>query len=172
MNGDGKADVCGRGPDGITCAPSTGAGSARPSRALRGATPPALSAPAYYATIVFLDLNGDGAADVCSRGPTGMVCALSTGAGFGALFEGPAWTDAAGWNQPHYYGTIGAGDVNGDGLDDLCARGADGVTCVVSTGTGLGSDDRPGMERRGVGCRAVLGHDEHRRSRATLGGVR
>ena len=32
----------------------------------------------------------------------GMVCALSTGAGFGAAFAGPAWSDAAGFVEPEY----------------------------------------------------------------------
>jgi GH25 family lysozyme M1 (1,4-beta-N-acetylmuramidase) len=147
VNGDGKADACGRGATGITCAPSTGSGFGAPFAGPAWSDAAGWSAPSLYATIVFLDLNGDGMDDVCGRSTTGIECALSTGTAFGATFDGPAWSDAAGWNQPHYYGTLGAADVNGDGKDDLCARSAattDGglggaVLCAPSTGSGFGA---------------------------------
>jgi GH25 family lysozyme M1 (1,4-beta-N-acetylmuramidase) len=140
VNGDGEADVCARAGAGITCALSNGNGFGTPFAGPAWSDTAGWNAPAYYATIAFLDLNGDGKADVCGRSPTGMTCALSTGTGFGTPFDGPAWTDATGWNQPHYYGTIGTGDVTGDGMDDLCARSATGVVCYPSTGTGFGAE--------------------------------
>ena len=139
VDGDGNADVCARAAAGITCALSTGSGFGALFSGPAWSDAAGWNVPAEYATIIFFDLNGDGKADVCGRSPTGVVCALSTGDGFGSPFDGPAWTDAAGWNQAHYYGTIGAGDVNGDGLNDLCARGAAGVTCSLSAGTGFGA---------------------------------
>jgi hypothetical protein len=50
---------------------------------------------------------------------------------------GPAWSDAHGWDAPEYYTTIRAMDFNGDGLDDLCARGSAGVICAFSNGSGF-----------------------------------
>lgn len=139
VDGDGRADVCGRGPSGVMCALSAGSGFGAPFAGPAWSDAAGWSAPDRYATILFPDLNGDGAADVCGRDVNGMSCALSTGTGFGALFAGPTWSDAAGWTEPRYYGTIGAGDVDGDGRDDLCARGASGMECALSAGTTFGA---------------------------------
>ncbi|HEU4409048.1 MAG TPA: M57 family metalloprotease [Polyangiaceae bacterium] len=83
LNGDGFADVCGRGVDGVNCALSWGV-SFDPV----GLWSPTFSdaggwsvGPQYYATIEFIDLNGDGRADVCGRGIAGVQCALSSGTG-------------------------------------------------------------------------------------------
>jgi hypothetical protein len=140
VNGDGLSDVCARSAAGITCAVSQGSSFAAPFAGPAWSDAAGWNVPQYYATITLLDINGDGMADICGRGPNGMTCALSTGTGFGTAFAGPAWTDAAGWTQPNYYGTIRTGDVNGDGKDDLCARGAAGVTCALSTGTGFSAE--------------------------------
>jgi MYXO-CTERM domain-containing protein len=137
IDGDGKADVCGRAAAGVTCAPSTGAGFGAPITGPAWSDAAGWNAPMYYSTILFLDLDGDGKSDVCGRGPNGMTCAISKGTAFGAEFAGPAWSDAQGWNQAHYYGTIRGGDIDGDGKADLCGRGAAGVTCALSTGAGF-----------------------------------
>lgn len=39
----------------------------------------------------------------------------------------PRWTDAGGWDNPQYYATIQLADFNGDGRDELLARGASGI---------------------------------------------
>ena len=139
IDGDGKSDACGRSAAGITCALATGTGFGAPFAGPAWSDAAGWNVPMYYATIVFPDLDGDGKSDVCGRAPSGITCALSTGAAFGAAFAGPAWSDAEGWNEPRYFGTIGAGDIDGDGKDDLCARGAAGVTCAISTGTAFGA---------------------------------
>src|SRR6185312_16667557 len=90
--------------------------------------------PKYYETIRMADVNGDGMADVCARGYSGMLCELSNGSGFATEVKGPAWGESAGWGAPQYYETIAAGDVNGDGKDDLCARGVAGMTCAMANG--------------------------------------
>ncbi|HZR40064.1 MAG TPA: phosphatidylinositol-specific phospholipase C domain-containing protein, partial [Ktedonobacteraceae bacterium] len=43
------------------------------------------------------------------------------------LPAGPVLSDAGGWNQPQYYNTIQCGDVDGDGLPELFARGVGGI---------------------------------------------
>ena len=44
--------------------------------------PPFDSRVDTWSTIQFPDLNGDGKADLCGRGPDGLHCGLSTGASF------------------------------------------------------------------------------------------
>jgi uncharacterized protein (DUF2141 family) len=143
VNGDGKADVCGRGAAGLACAVSNGT-----SFAAFGSWQTALfsdagswaTSPGYYSTIQFPDLNGDGKADVCGRGVAGVECALSNGTTFGASSSWSAYfSDAAGWKaSPSYYATIQFPDVNGDGKADVCGRGVAGVECALSNGTTFG----------------------------------
>lgn len=63
--------------------------------------------PAYYATIQFPDLNGDGKADVCGRGVNGVACALSSGTSFGPFtVTSAALSDANGWKPAASASTI------------------------------------------------------------------
>jgi len=71
----------------------------------------------------FEDLDGDRRADLCARTPEGLRCALSTGEGFGDAFEDPAFRNVNGWGDHDKSGTLRVGDVDGDGDQDLCARG-------------------------------------------------
>jgi MYXO-CTERM domain-containing protein len=84
------------------------------------------------------DLDGDGVADVCGRGPEGVLCALAGAQGYGPAFAGPALSDASGWGDAANWGTLQMGDVTGDGRADLCGRGNAGVRCWPSTGEGFG----------------------------------
>jgi hypothetical protein len=133
VTGDGRADVCARASAGMRCWPATGDGFA--DAALVG--PPwsdaeGWDAPGRYASIRAADVDGDGRADLCARGADGVDCHLSTGAGFGPALAGPRYSDATGWNQARFTGTLRFGDVDGDGRHDLCARGAAGVRCYIS----------------------------------------
>ena len=84
-------------------------------------------------------MNGDGKSDTCGRAAAGVVCELSSGTGFPTEIMGPAWSDATHFNEPQYYTTFGAADVNDDGMDDLCVRSSTGVDCAPSTGTAFGA---------------------------------
>jgi GH25 family lysozyme M1 (1,4-beta-N-acetylmuramidase) len=139
LDGDGKADLCGRAVDGIHCALSNGTGFGNDIVGPVWSDANGWARPEYYTTILFADVNGDGRSDICARAAAGVACHPFDGRGFGAAIGGPAWSDASGWNKPEYYRTFGAADVNGDGKDDLCARAAAGITCVVSNGSGFGA---------------------------------
>jgi hypothetical protein len=145
LNGDGRADVCGRAASGMVCALSTIDGEF---------TTPTLwlaefsdaggwhLIPSYWATIQFPDVNGDGSADVCGRSASGVACALSNGVnGFApSSVWASSFSDANQWHTSQsYWGTLQFPDVNGDGSADVCARSAVGIDCALSSGTAFGS---------------------------------
>lgn len=52
------------------------------------------------------DVTGDGRADLCARGASGMRCWPSDGTTFGASLNGPALADSSGWAQVRFYSTL------------------------------------------------------------------
>jgi hypothetical protein len=145
LNGDGKADVCGRGKNGVYCGLSTGKGFGAMSLWDGGTFSDNQgwgAGSTYWQTLQFPDVNGDGKADVCGRGKNGVYCGLSTGKGLGAvsLWDGSNFSDTQGWHDgPQYWQTLRFPDVNGDGKADVCGRGKNGVYCGLSTGKGFGA---------------------------------
>jgi MYXO-CTERM domain-containing protein len=139
VNGDGKADLCARSASDYRCVLSTGAGFMNASPVIG----PKLSDSGgwgdydHFSTIRMADVTGDGRADVCARGGGGVSCWPSTGNGFGAGIAGPALSDTSGWSAARYFRTIRAGDINGDRKADLCARSSAGLSCWTSTGAGF-----------------------------------
>lgn len=98
------------------------------------------------------DIDGDGAADICARAGAGIRCRLAAD-GFALDVVGPEWSDDSGWDDPSNYATLRTGDIDGDGLADLCARANAGVLCRTSvTGvladavTGPALDDASGFD--------------------------
>ncbi len=139
LNGDRKADLCGRSVDGLHCGLSSGTGFARPIRwadAFKGAA--WQDRVDTYGTIQFADLNGDGKLDVCGRGPEGLICGLSTGTTLDpvTLWQ-PGFSDAAGWGTPAAANTIQFVDLDNDGDADVCGRSAMGIFCALSTRSGF-----------------------------------
>lgn len=140
LDGDGRADLCGRGTQGMLCvlANRTGDGFVT-SRwwAFRGAFSDAegwAASPSLYGSIRLSDVSGDGRADACGRTATGLVCAISTGRSFGpAVRIGPLdFTDGLGWRSDRYGPTLQLADLDGDGRAELCGRGAKGLLCMYS----------------------------------------
>jgi len=150
MDGDGKADLCGRTSQGVVCYKSDGFqfvsfSSGVPLANAFGNEQLFDTDPSYWRTIRLVDVNHDGKLDVCGRSLRGMTCQL-----FGAdpmhpfIFSGfTTWSaqfsDANGWKvDPSNWSTIQFADVNGDGLPDVCARGTTGAFCLLNTGTLFG----------------------------------
>lgn len=139
VNGDGKADVCGRGIAGIYCAlRQPNSNSFGPLTLWASAYSDAnlwKSHPSYYGTIQFADLNADGKDDVCGRGIDGTYCGLSNGSAFATSKWTPWFDDAGGWSaQPAYWETIQLPRVTSGGAD-ICGRASSGIFCGKSTGT-------------------------------------
>ena len=127
VDGDGRADVCGRGPNGVMCALSNGKGFGKME-------PWSTSSDFADGDLHFGDLNGDRRDDVCGRSREGIVCALSTAHGFtrASVWLTADVARAQGWERPELAATIQLGDVNGDGRADLCGRNAEGVACALA----------------------------------------
>ncbi len=123
LDGDGRADLCGRCSEGLRCHLSTGDGFG-----------PEIVGPALsdasgwgdhdnYSTIRLGDVDGDGDLDVCARAAAGVSCWLSDGAGFPRRIVGPEWSDDSGWGAPKYYSTLRlAGPLGGP---ERCDNGRD-----------------------------------------------
>ena len=142
LNGDGKADHCGRGERGVLCALGDGNGFGLAGRWDRGALSDrnGFGRSGTWQTLQFPDVDGDGKADLCARGPAGVVCGRSDGkrrfapmALWSRAFADGASSTAWG-NDPHHYGTIHFPDLDGDGRQDICGRATGGVLCGLSTG--------------------------------------
>ncbi|MBN8609721.1 MAG: VCBS repeat domain-containing M23 family metallopeptidase [Deltaproteobacteria bacterium] len=130
VDGDGRADVCLRIEGRLTCALS--AGRSFTERVIGPAWP--TDAPLWLA-----DVDGDGAADACLRSASGLTCHLGFGAGVGEAIVLSALSDAAGFASIVHYGSIRFADIDADGRDDVCARGASGVDCWLSQGNRFGA---------------------------------
>ncbi len=144
VNGDHKADLIIRGPDGIRVALSTGNGfeqstlwtnyfsddSKQPWKKVEG----------YSGTISLADVNGDGLADIVARGPKGVYVSLSSSASF---MQPSIWTSefsdlgTIAWKEAKYSSTFQLADVNGDGRADLIVRGPQGILVSLSNGIGF-----------------------------------
>ena len=138
VDGDGKADVCGRGAAGVECWLSDGHGFPTKISGPAWSDATAWAAPPSGSTLRFVDLNGDKKADLCARASAGIRCVLSNGTGFGDEIAGPDFSDATGWNAPQYYGTILYADLDGDGRVDVCGRSHAGMECSLFDGKAFG----------------------------------
>jgi hypothetical protein len=136
VDGSTGDDLCGRGIDGIYCALSNGTsaftGLSLWSSAFSNTA--GWTAPKFYKTIRYPDVNGDSKADVCARGVSGIVCAISSGTSFGTVTTWSSSFTNAFWDQPQYYSTIAYPDLNNDGRADVCGRTPTGVKCALSNG--------------------------------------
>jgi peptidoglycan/xylan/chitin deacetylase (PgdA/CDA1 family) len=140
VNGDGRADLCGRGTGPLACARSIERPGDESDRApetvfewdaiTSGSFPRGFAAMPPWA--LRGDLNGDGRVDECMLRTEGVSCALRAG---DSLLGWTTWLprtrpDVAAWFRGEPRVTLA--DVNGDGRADLCSVGDGGVACALA----------------------------------------
>ena len=134
MDGDGRADLCARGSDGLRCHLSTGDGFGAAVTGPGMSDDSGWADQANYLTLRVGDIDGDGQGDVCARADAGIRCWRWQGDGFAEPIAGPTLSDESGWYAHKYFRTIRLADIDGDGKSDLCARAAKGMLCWRSEG--------------------------------------
>jgi hypothetical protein len=139
LDGDGRDDLCARAAAGLRCHLSSGAGFGEAITLDALADESGWDDLSNYETLALPDLDGDGDRDVCARADARVFCWPFDGGAFGARIDGPVLSDEGSWSRAIYWRTIRFADVDGDGDDDLCARGASAVRCWLSSGTGFES---------------------------------
>jgi hypothetical protein len=138
LDGDGAADLCERGVDGVHCAISDPGSSS-----FVDPRPSSLSAfsdaggwdldEAYYGTLRLADMTGDGRAELCGRSDMGLVCLFAMDGRFSptAHLLSSDFSDSAGFLSAFRGPTLGLPDLNGDGRADVCASGATTLVCTL-----------------------------------------
>lgn len=113
--------------------------------------------PAAYDPGGTTDVDGDGRMDACARGPDGFRCWLASATGFVASdFHVAGFGDAEGFVDPTNYATIRMGDLDGDGLGDVCGRTDAGIDCYRSNGASFeGPIPGPMLDDAGAGFDAT-----------------
>lgn len=140
VNGDGRADLCGRASYGIACSLSQGNAFSAPSWwSSAFADQEQWNIPAtsgdervYFQTLSLADINNDGRADICGQYTTGVACALSDGIRFHAYhhLDNRLMTGANGYGKPAYALPLMIGDTNGDQRKEICTRSVEGIRCI------------------------------------------
>ncbi len=140
IDGDGRADLCGRADDGVHCRTSV---TGVLADVVMGPTlddTTGFDQDARFSTLRMADIDGDGRDDLCALGDAGLSCWRATTDGF----VEEAWIVAdlaveSGFVRPSQYGTIRTGDLNADGRADVCARREDGIACWLAGPDGFGA---------------------------------
>ena len=70
------------------------------------------------------------------RDASGVAIFRSNGFTLAQGFTSAQFLDSAGWGGAAY--PIRVGDIDGDGIDDICGRGPSGVYCAAVTAAGIG----------------------------------
>ncbi len=112
----------------------------------------AFDAPSRWRTLQTANINGDSCLDLIGRGPELLRvlvsrCDRSLPLDADIFFEvadtGVRMPDVIaldppfpGWEEPSSYDTVQAGDVDGDGFDDIIGRGPSGIETWIGDGTG------------------------------------
>jgi len=130
VNGDGRDDLVGFGQDGVYVALSNGTDAFGAISKWTNSFDLSHGWTVSQFTRTVGDVNGDGNAEPIGFGLDGVYSSLSMGNIFSLPNKGTSSFDLShGWTVSQYVRT--AGDVNGDGKDDLIGFGLDGVYVVL-----------------------------------------
>ena len=137
INGDGRSDICYRSDTGIRCyLNNDGTFPSTPdiSTGICGNNDDAHACESddNWRTIRFVDMNGDGLADLFYRGDDGIRIYKSTGSGFTLLTSTSIVANGSDGNENNWK-YIYTPDYNGDGKRDICYRSdTSGITCYAN----------------------------------------
>jgi len=145
MNGDGKADVCGRGGAGFYCAFSNGLSFQGGFSVVADNFSDAngWNQLDHYQNMFWIhDMNGDGMPDICGRGSAGIICQFQQGPSM--PFSAPIlWVnnfgDNYGWgSEPYYWGSVQIVALPRAGWPNYayCGHGSAGIWCTSFKPTG------------------------------------
>jgi peptidoglycan/xylan/chitin deacetylase (PgdA/CDA1 family) len=84
----------------------------------------------------FGQFDQSGRAGLLVRDATGVQIFKSNGTALTLAYTSAEFADAAGWGGAAY--PLRVGDIDGDGIDDICARGPNGMVCATVTTAGIG----------------------------------
>jgi hypothetical protein len=135
VDGDGQAELIGRGTDGIQTYhwnKATSAWDALNQSDGLMSDANGWGHEKYYLTIQFADVDADGQAELIGRGANGIQTYHwdKTARVWNVIASGGPMSDKDGWDQAQYYSTIQMIDLNGDGRAELFGRGP-----AISQGT-------------------------------------
>ncbi len=155
VNGDGLGDVCIQGDDGIRCYKASNAlGFNFDLQNPIVTTICVHHSQAHGAcdnydntrTVTYVDVSGDGRADLIYRGDQGVQTWFSTGTGFVlADSSGICANNSTAYgvcNDQDNHNSIRFTDINGDSLPDMCFRADQGIRCIPATGMGWDTDNQ------------------------------
>ncbi len=145
INADGMLDLCGRGDLGMLCSLQGDDGFGEV--ALLSDGPYFGDAPSefwfefsYFQSIGWPFLgDSTGRPHLCVRSVVGVSCSPPSPDGGGEMIRDvlqTEFTDELGWDDDMYGATIRYGDVDGDGIDGVCGRGAPSLVCALGTDDG------------------------------------
>lgn len=141
LNADRLPDICDIGASSTECAYNSGSGFGNRFVLLAQGWP-TKQGDIQNATVNFMDINGDGLADLCGATANGYAC--SRHAGFNAqnapvyeLQRLYATAFGSQWANKEFANSFRYGDLNADGLADACWRSGSNYQCAVNTGRGF-----------------------------------
>jgi LmbE family N-acetylglucosaminyl deacetylase len=127
VDGDGRADACGRDRDGVLCATAAaGFAAQRWSPAFNDV----VARAGTSASLAALDANADGSAEVCGLDVSGVVCAP----------HGLALQQIVRSRWPEPTATVWLADLDADHQADWCAATEFGPACAVEADRALTTD--------------------------------